>query len=121
EAQLKIPIVLGRDDELKPVLPDLADLPHILIAGTTGSGKSVCIDGIVTSLLLSLTPNALRFVMFDLRGAQFQIYRALPHLAFPVVTDAGKVLLALRWLIDEAGRRYKTFARAGVRDISSFN
>lgn len=121
EARLKMPIVLGRDDELKPVLPDLADLPHVLIAGTTGSGKSVCIDGIITSLLLSFTPETLRFVLFDLRGAQFQIYKALPHLAFPVVTDAKQVLLGLRWLINEAERRYQIFARAGVRDIWSFN
>src|SRR5437868_14218448 len=96
-------------------------MPHLLVAGTTGAGKSVCINALIASMLFRFTPEELRFIMIDPKVVELQHYNALPHLAFPVVTDPKKVLLALRWLIDEMERRYKIFARVGVRNIISFN
>ena len=96
-------------------------MPHLLVAGTTGSGKSVCINALVSSMLFRFTPEELRFIMIDPKVVEMQIYSSLPHLAFPVVIDPKKVLLALRWLIDEMERRYKIFARVGVRNIIGFN
>src|SRR5437588_3021864 len=96
-------------------------MPHLLIAGTTGSGKSVCINALIASILFRFTPEELRFIMIDPKVVEMQIYENLPHLAFPVVTDPKKVLIALRWLSDEIDRRYKIFARVGVRNITSFN
>jgi S-DNA-T family DNA segregation ATPase FtsK/SpoIIIE len=96
-------------------------MPHLLVAGTTGAGKSVCINALIASMLFRFTPEELRFIMIDPKVVELQHYNALPHLAFPVVTDPKKVLLALRWLIEEMERRYKMFARVGVRNIISFN
>jgi S-DNA-T family DNA segregation ATPase FtsK/SpoIIIE len=96
-------------------------MPHLLVAGTTGAGKSVCINALIASMLFRFTPEEMRFIMIDPKVVELQHYNALPHLAFPVVTDPKKVLLALRWLIDEMERRYKIFARVGVRNIISFN
>jgi S-DNA-T family DNA segregation ATPase FtsK/SpoIIIE len=96
-------------------------MPHLLVAGTTGAGKSVCINALIASMLFRFTPEELRFIMIDPKVVELQHYNALPHLAFPVVTDPKKVLLALRWLIDEMERRYKMFARVGVRNIIGFN
>src|SRR5215475_11258781 len=117
----KIPLALGKDVYGKTIIADLAQMPHLLVAGTTGSGKSVCINALVASMLFRFTPEELRFIMIDPKVVELQHYNALPHLAFPVVTDPKKVLLALRWLIDEMERRYKMFARVGVRNIISFN
>jgi DNA segregation ATPase FtsK/SpoIIIE, S-DNA-T family len=123
EAKLrtKIPLALGKDVYGKAIIADLAQMPHLLVAGTTGAGKSVCINALVASMLFRFTPEELRFIMIDPKVVELQHYNALPHLAFPVVTDPKKVLLALRWLIDEMERRYKMFARVGVRNIISFN
>src|SRR5947199_2204048 len=96
-------------------------MPHLLVAGTTGSGKSVCINGLIASMLFRFTPDELRFVIIDPKMVELQAYSSLPHLPFQIVTDPKKVLLALRWLIDEMERRYKIFARIGVRNIISFN
>jgi S-DNA-T family DNA segregation ATPase FtsK/SpoIIIE len=117
----ELPFALGKDVYGKVIIPNLSELSHILIAGTTGSGKSVCIDAMIASLLFRFTPAELRFVMIDLRRAQMQIYNALPHLAFPVITDPKKVLLALRWVFDEMEKRYRIFAQTGVRTLTSFN
>ena len=117
----RIPLALGKDVYGKTIIADLAQMPHLLVAGTTGSGKSVCINALISSMLLRFTPEELRFIMIDPKVVEMQLYNSLPHLAFPVVTDPKKVLLALRWLIDEMERRYKIFARAGVRNIVSFN
>src|SRR5207247_3984485 len=100
---------------------DLADMPHLLIAGTTGSGKSVCINGIIASLLYRFRPDELRFVMIDPKVVELQHYNTLPHLVVPVVTDPKKVILALRWVVNEMEKRYQIFARVGVRNIKSFN
>ena len=96
-------------------------MPHLLVAGTTGSGKSVCINALIASMLFRFTPKELRFVIIDPKMVEMQAYQSLPHLELPIVTDPKKVLLALRWLIDEMERRYKLFARVGVRNIVGFN
>src|SRR5947199_9603732 len=96
-------------------------MPHLLVAGTTGSGKSVCINGLIASMLFRLTPDELRLVIIDPKMVELQAYNSLPHLTFPIVVDPKKVLLALRWLIDEMERRYKMFARVGVRNLVGFN
>ena len=117
----RIPLALGKDVYGVPVISDLADMPHILIAGSTGSGKSVCINSIVASLLYKFSPDQLRFVMIDPKVVELQQYNALPHLVVPVVTDPKKVILALRWVVNEMEKRYQIFARVGVRNIKSFN
>jgi S-DNA-T family DNA segregation ATPase FtsK/SpoIIIE len=117
----KIPIVLGKDVYGKIILGDLAQMPHCLIAGTTGSGKSVCVNAIVASILFRFSPDDLRFVMIDPKVVEMQMYNTLPHLVMPVVTDPKKVLLALRWVINEMENRYKIFAKVGVRNVTGFN
>jgi len=117
----KIPLALGKDVYGKTIIADLAQMPHLLVAGTTGSGKSVCINALIASMLFRFTPEEMRFVIIDPKMVEMQGYQSLPHLAFPIVTDPKKVLLALRWVIDEMERRYKMFARVGVRNIVGFN
>jgi len=121
KAHTKIPLALGKDVYGKAIITDLAQMPHLLVAGTTGSGKSVCINALIASMLFRFTPEELRFIMIDPKVVEMQHYNSLPHLAFPVVVDPKKVLLALRWLTDEMSNRYKIFARVGVRNIISFN
>ena len=121
ETKAKIPIALGKDVYGKTIIADLAAMPHCLVAGATGSGKSVCINSIISSILYRFTPEQLRFVMIDPKVVEMQVYNKLPHLVVPVVTDPKKVLLALRWVIDEMEKRYKMFAKTGVRNITSFN
>jgi S-DNA-T family DNA segregation ATPase FtsK/SpoIIIE len=117
----KIPLALGKDVYGKTIIADLAQMPHLLVAGTTGSGKSVCINALIASMLFRFTPEEMRLVIIDPKMVEMQSYQSLPHLAFPIVTDPKKVLLALRWLIDEMERRYRMFARVGVRNIVGFN
>ncbi len=121
KAHAKIPLALGKDVYGKAIITDLAQMPHLLVAGTTGSGKSVCINALIASMLFRFTPEELRFIMIDPKVVEMQFYNSLPHLFFQIVTDPKKVLLALRWLIDEMERRYKNFARVGVRNIVGFN
>ena len=116
-----IPLALGKDVYGHPIVADLAEMPHLLIAGSTGSGKSVCINSIITSLLYRFSPDQLRFVMIDPKVVELQHYNALPHLVVPVVTDPKKVILALRWVVNEMEKRYQIFAKVGVRNIASFN
>src|SRR5438874_142541 len=117
----KIPLALGKDVYGKTIIADLAQMPHLLVAGTTGSGKSVCINALIASMLYRFTPEEMRFVFIDPKMVELQSYDSLPHLAFPIVTDPKKVLLPLRWLIDKMEQRYKMFARVGVRNIVGFN
>jgi S-DNA-T family DNA segregation ATPase FtsK/SpoIIIE len=117
----RIPIALGKDVYGKTIVADLAAMPHGLVAGTTGSGKSVCINAIIASILYRFTPDQLRFIMIDPKVVEMQMYNALPHLVVPVVTDPKKVLLALRWAVDEMEKRYAIFAKTGVRNIGAFN
>src|SRR5208282_3969816 len=95
----RIPLALGKDVYGQPIVADLTEMPHLLIAGSTGSGKSVCINAIITSLLYRFPPDQLRFVMIDPKVVELQQYNRLPHLVVPVVTDPKKVILALRWVV----------------------
>jgi S-DNA-T family DNA segregation ATPase FtsK/SpoIIIE len=117
----RIPLALGKDVYGQPIVADLAEMPHLLIAGSTGSGKSVCINAIIASLLYKFAPDELRFVMIDPKVVELQQYNNLPHLVVPVVTDPKKVILALRWVVNEMEKRYQIFARVGARNIRSFN
>ena len=121
QSKMKIPIVLGKDVYGKIILGDLAQMPHCLVAGTTGSGKSVCINAIIASILIRFSPAELQFVMIDPKVVEMQMYNSLPHLKIPVVTDPKKVLLALRWVVSEMEKRYRIFAHVGVRNVSGFN
>ncbi|MDG1892370.1 MAG: DNA translocase FtsK, partial [Verrucomicrobiota bacterium] len=121
KTKARIPVVLGKDVYGKPIVADLADMPHLLIAGATGSGKSVCINAIIASLLYRFSPEELRLVMIDPKVVELQQYNTLPHLVVPVVTDPKKVVLALRWVVSEMEKRYQIFAKVGVRNIASFN
>ena len=120
-SKARIPLALGKDVYGHPIIADLGEMPHMLIAGSTGSGKSVCINSIVCSLLYKFSPDQLRFVMIDPKVVELQQYNALPHLVVPVVTDPKKVILALRWVVNEMEKRYQIFAKVGVRNVSSFN
>jgi S-DNA-T family DNA segregation ATPase FtsK/SpoIIIE len=120
-SKARIPLALGKDVYGHPIIADLGDMPHLLIAGSTGSGKSVCINAIIASLLYRFSPDQLRFVMIDPKVVELQQYNALPHLVVPVVNDPKKVILALRWVVSEMEKRYQIFARVGVRNITSFN
>jgi S-DNA-T family DNA segregation ATPase FtsK/SpoIIIE len=120
-SKARIPVALGKDVYGLPIVADLAEMPHLLIAGSTGSGKSVCINAIIASLLYKFAPDQLRFVMIDPKVVELQQYNTLPHLVVPVVTDPKKVILALRWVVNEMEKRYQIFARVGVRNIRSFN
>ncbi len=121
DAKCKIPIALGKDVYGKTIVADLAAMPHGLVAGTTGSGKSVCINAIIASILHKFTPEDLRFIMIDPKVVEMQMYNTLPHLIFPVVTDPKQVLYVLRRAVMEMERRYAVFAKTGVRNIGSFN
>ncbi len=117
----KIPIALGKDVYGKTLVADLAAMPHLLIGGTTGSGKSVCINCILMSFLFRFTPDELRLILIDPKQVEMQVYNAIPHLVVPVVTDPKKVMLALRWVINEMEKRYRILAKVGVRNIAGFN
>jgi S-DNA-T family DNA segregation ATPase FtsK/SpoIIIE len=121
KSKARIPLALGKDVYGHPIIADLAEMPHLLIAGSTGSGKSVCINSIIASLLYRFSPDQLRFVMIDPKVVELQQYNSLPHLVVPVVNDPKKVILALRWVVNEMEKRYQIFAKVGVRNIKSFN
>lgn len=116
-----IPIILGRDITGKVVLCDLARAPHALIAGATGSGKSVCISNIILSLLYRFRPDELELVLVDPKIVEFAIYRDLPHLIHPVVTDPKQACQALKWLVREMERRYGVLSEKGVRNLAGYN
>ncbi len=121
KSEAKIPLALGKDVYGHTLVSDLAEMPHMLIAGTTGSGKSVCINCILLSLLYRFRPDELRLILVDPKQVELQIYNSIPHLVVPVVTDPKKVLLALRWVIKEMEERYRILAKVGLRNIASFN
>ncbi|MEX0325629.1 MAG: DNA translocase FtsK 4TM domain-containing protein [Puniceicoccaceae bacterium] len=117
----EIPIALGKEVSGKPLIADLTKMPHLLIAGSTGSGKTVCINSVITSLLYHSSPEDLRFVMVDPKIVEMQVYNSLPHMLVPVVTDPKKVPNALKYLLNEMERRYQLFAGIGVRNIAGYN
>jgi S-DNA-T family DNA segregation ATPase FtsK/SpoIIIE len=121
EAGSTLPLVLGKDTVGKAVDIDLAKAPHLLVAGATGSGKSVGVNAMLCSLLYSCTPEELRLILIDPKMLEFSIYRDIPHLLLPVITDAEKANLALRWAVNEMERRYALLSEAGVRDIKGYN
>lgn len=116
-----LPLALGKDVGGKVLVPDLADMPHMLIAGATGAGKTVCMNSILTGLLMARTPDQMKLMLVDPKIVEFSNYNALPHLIVPVITDPKKVAHGLRWAISEMEKRYKLFAKAGVRNIKGFN
>ena len=116
-----LPLLLGKDVNGKSIMHDLAKMPHLLIAGATGAGKSVCMNSILTGLLMKHSPDDLRMILVDPKTVEFHAYNNLPHLVVPVITNAKKVALGLKWAIDEMERRFKWFNQAGVRDLPSFN
>ena len=121
-AKMEVPVVLGVDSVTgKPVIADLAKMPHCLIAGSTGQGKSVCINAFIASLLYRHGPADLRFIMVDPKVVELQVYSKLPHLLVPVETDPKRVPAALKWLVAEMGKRYKIFGKLGVKNIAGFN
>ena len=121
KATSKLQICMGKDTKGAPVSVNLAKMPHLLVAGTTGSGKSVAVNGMITSILFSATPEEVRFIMVDPKQLELSIYEGIPHLLLPVVVDSKKASLALRWAVDEMERRYELLSKSGVRDISSYN
>jgi DNA segregation ATPase FtsK/SpoIIIE, S-DNA-T family len=116
-----LPIVLGRDTSGRPVAADLGAMPHLLVAGATGSGKSVAINAIICSLLMTHTPDTLRLVLVDPKRVELAQYRGLPHLATPVVVDIEHVIGVLQWAVREMDRRYKAFAAVGSRNLDLYN
>ncbi len=120
-ANSKLGVTLGRDIAGGPVIADLGKLPHLLVAGQTGSGKSVCINAIITSLLLGATPEEVRLLLIDPKRVELTGYNGVPHLLVPVVTDQAKILTALRWATGEMDRRYRLFAQAAARNIERYN
>jgi S-DNA-T family DNA segregation ATPase FtsK/SpoIIIE len=121
KGRAKLPLTLGKDIEGGPSVVDLARMPHLLVAGTTGSGKSVAVNAMITSLLYHCTPEDVRMIMVDPKMLELSIYEGVPHLLLPVVTDPKKANLALRWAVEEMDRRYDLLAQMGVRDISTYN
>src|SRR5947209_11459158 len=117
----RLAMCLGKDIEGMPYVADLAKMPHLLIAGTTGSGKSVAVNSMLVSMLLRATPEEVRFLMVDPKMLELSVYEGIPHLLLPVVTDAKKAAMALRWAVEEMERRYQLLADCGVRNIASYN
>ena len=114
-------VVLGKDIAGDPVVADLAKMPHLLVAGTTGSGKSVCINSMLISLLYKSTPEEVRLIMVDPKMVELGNYNGIPHLLIPVVTDPKKAAGALNWAVGEMERRYKLFADHQVRNLVGYN
>src|SRR6185503_8439852 len=121
KAKARLTMGLGKDISGQPVAVDLAKMPHLLVAGTTGSGKSVAVNGMICSILFNATPDEVRMIMIDPKMVELSIYEGIPHLLLPVVTDPKKANLALRWAVDEMERRYELVSKAGVRDILAYN
>ena len=117
----ELPIALGKDVSGKPLISDLAKMPHLLIAGATGSGKSVCINAIIASILYSKSPKDVRLLMVDPKVVELKVFNSLPHMLIPVVTEPKKVPGALKWLLNEMEQRYQIFAKSNVRNIVGFN
>ncbi|MBN1870695.1 MAG: DNA translocase FtsK [Candidatus Omnitrophica bacterium] len=117
----KLTLSLGKDIAGKPMIADLAEMPHLLIAGTTGSGKTVCVNGIIMSMLLNASPNEVKFVMIDPKMVELAQYNDIPHLLCPVVTDTKKASGALNWIVGEMESRYRKLSKTGVRNVKAYN
>ncbi|PQV55616.1 S-DNA-T family DNA segregation ATPase FtsK/SpoIIIE [Defluviimonas denitrificans] len=121
DSNLKLPLALGKDIAGEPVVANLAKMPHLLIAGTTGSGKSVAINTMILSLLYKLTPEECRLIMIDPKMLELSVYDGIPHLLSPVVTDPKKAVVALKWTVGEMEERYRKMSKMGVRNIEGYN
>ena len=117
----EIPLALGKNVSGKPVILDLAKAPHMLVAGATGTGKSVCSNSLIMSMLFRFRPDELRLIMVDPKIVEFDAYKKLPHLLTPIINDSSKVPIALRWAANEMDRRYHVLAKVGVKKLSEFN
>jgi S-DNA-T family DNA segregation ATPase FtsK/SpoIIIE len=120
-AKMKLPLFLGKDSEGRPLIHDLADMPHLLVAGRTGTGKSVCLNSIILSMLLTRSPDECKLIMLDPKQVELADYGRLPHLMHPVVTDNKKAEAILSWAVDKMEERYEILRRARVRNIASYN
>ena len=120
-SNLKLPVCLGKNIAGYPVVVDLAKMPHLLVAGTTGSGKSVGINAMILSLLYKHTPETCRLIMIDPKMLELSVYDGIPHLLTPVVTDPSKAIIALKWAVREMETRYMSMSKLGVRNIDSYN
>ena len=116
-----IPVGLGKDIADMPVITDLAKMPHLLVAGSTGSGKSVCVNTLISSILFSRKPDEVKLILVDPKMVELSVYNGIPHLMLPVVTDMNKAAAVLRWAVREMDARYMTLATAGVRNVASYN
>ena len=121
QSDADLPIILGQDINGDPMVADLAAMPHLLVAGTTGSGKSVGINAMLVSLLTRFQPSDLRMIMIDPKMLELSVYDGIPHLLSPVVTDSRLAVDALRWVVDEMEFRYRQMARVGARNLSNYN
>lgn len=121
EAPSKLTIAFGRDISGQPIVGNLARMPHMLVAGATGSGKSVCINGIITSLLYKAKPDEVKFLMIDPKMVELNVYNGIPHLLAPVVTDPRRASLALKKIVVEMEKRYEKFSKSGTRNIEGYN
>ena len=121
DSQMRLPLALGKDIGGDPVIANLAKMPHLLIAGTTGSGKSVAINTMILSLLYKLTPEECRLIMIDPKMLELSVYDGIPHLLSPVVTDPKKAVVALKWTVGEMEERYRKMSKMGVRNIEGYN
>lgn len=121
ESKSKLTYVLGKDVSGKPMVGDISKMPHMLVAGSTGSGKSVCINGLICSILYKAKPEEVKFIMIDPKMVELSIYNDIPHLLIPVVTDMKKAPFALSWAVNEMNKRYRLFAENRVRDLDGYN
>src|SRR5207302_104666 len=120
-AKTKIPLFLGKDTEGRPLVYDLADMPHLLIAGSTGTGKSVCMNAIILSMLMTRRPDEIKMIMIDPKMTEMTEYGKIPHLMHPVVKDMRKAEAILAWAVDKMEERYDLLSRARVRSIAAYN
>ena len=121
DSNMKLPLALGKDISGEPIVANLAKMPHLLIAGTTGSGKSVAINTMILSLLYKLSPDECRMIMIDPKMLELSVYDGIPHLLSPVVTDPKKAVVALKWVVGEMEERYRKMSKMGVRNIEGYN
>lgn len=121
KTQSKLPLVLGKDIGGAPIIADLSRMPHLLVAGTTGSGKSVAVNTMIFSMLYRLPPEKCRFIMIDPKMLELSVYDDIPHLLSPVVTDPGRAVVALKWAVQEMENRYRNMSKLGVRNIEGYN
>jgi S-DNA-T family DNA segregation ATPase FtsK/SpoIIIE len=121
KSKARLPLILGKDIGGQPIMADLSKMPHLLVAGTTGSGKSVAVNSMILSLLYRLSPEQCRFIMIDPKMLELSVYDGIPHLLSPVVTEPGKAVVALKWTVQEMEERYRKMSKLGVRNLGGYN